>query len=161
MSIEQEQRKLVVKIAQSFISTPYHSHGRKKGIGVDCLTIIAEVFTEAGLVPPVEIPYYTPDFFKHQGSELYLNGLLRYTEETEERLPGNIILWKFGRCFSHAAIIVRWPQVVHAQFGRRVTMENIECAEWLVRMGEKRNQQRPTKIFSYWKKDELSTGIIR
>ena len=148
-----EQREHVAQVAMSYRGTPYHSHGRRKGIGVDCLTLLACVFEEAGLIREVKIPHYAPDFFKHQGAELYLNGLLEHTEETDELLPGNIILWKFGRCFSHAAIIVRWPQVVHAQYGRKVTMENIENAEWLVRMGEKRNEKRPTKIFSYWKKE--------
>lgn len=36
--IEQEERARFVATALSYVGTPYHHHGRLKGIGVDCAT---------------------------------------------------------------------------------------------------------------------------
>ena len=115
---EIEQRQRVVSVARSWLGTPYHSGGRKKGHGADCLTIIAEIFTEAGLVPRIEIPYYPHDWHLHHSAERYLEGLLKYTREIQgPPRPGDIALWKFGRGFSHGAIVIQWPQIIHAYAG--------------------------------------------
>jgi cell wall-associated NlpC family hydrolase len=150
---EVSDRARVVCIARSFLGTPYHSHGRKKGVGVDCLTLLAEVYTEAGLIEPVKLPHYAPDFFKHKGTELYLNGLLQYTAEVETGKPGDIVLWKYGRCFSHGAIVVDWPHIIHAHVGRSCMLESIDAAVWLKFIGENtpdHGKLRPMKIFSFW-----------
>ena len=34
-----------------------------------------------------------------------------------EPLPGDIVLYKFGRCFSHAGIVIAWPQIIHSYRG--------------------------------------------
>lgn len=153
-SIE-EQRALVVSTAHSFIGTPYHTGGRVKGTngGVDCLTVLAEVFTASGLVPRIEIPYYPPDWHLHKSVEKYLNGLLQYAHEIEgPPKPGDIALWKFGRCFSHGAIVIRWPQVMHAYVGSSCRYEDAETARWLKIIGEgkERGKPRPVRFFSIW-----------
>src|ERR1700733_1848357 len=111
-----EQRQRVVSVARSWLGTPYHTGGRVKGNqgGIDCLTLLAEVFAEAGLVDRVPIPYYPHDWHLHRDTERYLEGLLKYTHEIAgPPLPGDITLWKFGRCFSHGAVVTSWPQVIH------------------------------------------------
>ncbi len=67
--------------------------------------------------------------------------------------PGDIVLWKFGRCFSHGAIIVEWPTIIHAYVGQRCTLEN-GWADWLNTVGENTadiGQRRQRKFFSYWR----------
>jgi cell wall-associated NlpC family hydrolase len=150
---EHQERQRVVNIARTFIGTAYHPAGRKKGVGVDCLTLLAEVYAEAGLIEHVKLPHYAPDFFKHKGVELYLNGLLKYTAEVDHASPGDIALWKYGRCFSHGAIVVEWPNIIHAHVGRHCMLESVDAATWLKYIGEntpERGKLRPMKIFSYW-----------
>ena len=54
----ESQRAEVVRVARSFIGTPYHHMGRVKGAGVDCATLLAEVYYEAGVLKePVRIEY--------------------------------------------------------------------------------------------------------
>ena len=121
--MEHQERQRVVKVARSWLSTPYHSGARGKGQGIDCLTLLAEVFTEAGLVPRIPIPYYPHDWHLHKSVERYLDGLLKYTREIEgPPKPGDIALWKFGRCFSHGAVVIAWPQVIHAYVGSSVPL---------------------------------------
>lgn len=147
------ERQRVVSVARSWLGTPYHTGGRVKGPqgGIDCLTLLAEVFTEAGLVPRIPIPYYPADWHLHRSVERYLEGLLKYTLEIEgPPQPGDIALWKFGRCFSHGAIVIAWPQVIHAYVGSAVKYENAETAEWLKCIGEgsERGKPRPVRFFS-------------
>lgn len=144
-------RARVVSVARTWLGTPYHTGGRVKGVGVDCLTLLAEVFAEAGLVPPVEIPYYPGDWHLHRASERYLQGLTKYTHEIETPLPGDIALWKFGRCFSHGAIVIKWPIIIHAYVGRECTLEDVSKAKWLLYVGENKGGEgkpRPVRFFS-------------
>jgi hypothetical protein len=31
-------------------------------------------------------------------------------------LPGNVLIWRYGRTFSHGAIVSQWPMIIHASF---------------------------------------------
>ena len=155
MTISAENgRRNVISVARSWLGTPYHAGGRVKGAGVDCLTLLAEVYAEAGAVPYVDVPYYPHDWHLHRSEERYLNGLLRYAHEIDALPePGDIALWKFGRCFSHGAIVVEWPIIIHAYVGRACVMENAATATWLSHIGENANRQgkaRPMRFFSVW-----------
>lgn len=153
---EAEERACVVAAARTWLGTKYHHMGRVKGAGVDCLTLLAGVFEEAGLIPRVEIPYYPKDWHLHHSAERYLEGLMGYAHEIEgPPQPGDIALWKFGRTFSHGAIVVEWPQIIHAYIGQGCVLENAETAVWLAVIGENTGDQgkaRPRRFFSYWGK---------
>lgn len=147
------ERAKVVAAARSYLRTPYHAEGRIRGAGVDCLTLIALAYEEAGIVINAPVPHYSPTFMLHHSEEQYLQGLLKYAHEVETPLPGDIVIWKFGRCFSHAAIVIKWPEIIHAYVGSGVTLENAEHAMWLKFIGERREgsgQPRPRKFLSYW-----------
>jgi cell wall-associated NlpC family hydrolase len=152
--VEQAQRNRVVAVARTWLGTPYHTAARVKGGGADCLTLLVEVFEEAGLIRHLEIPHYPADWHLHRDAERYLNGLLEHTGEVDgPPLPGDIALWRFGRCYSHGAIVVQWPTVIHAYVGRGCVLEDAEAATWLTHVGEnteERGKPRPRRIFSYW-----------
>ena len=76
-----QRRAAVVEEARSWLGTPYHHMGRVKGVGCDCLTLLAAVYHAAGIVPEIEIPHYPPDWHLHRSAELYLEGLLTYARE--------------------------------------------------------------------------------
>jgi len=151
--MENAERRRVVEVAHEWLGTPYHTGGRVKGVGVDCLTLLAEVFQEAGVVGHVDIPYYPNDWHLHREAERYMNGLLQYTHEIPEPLPGDIALWKFGRCFSHGAIVVKWPVIIHAYVSQECTLEDASKARWLSTIGENtfaKGKLRPVRFFSVW-----------
>jgi NlpC/P60 family putative phage cell wall peptidase len=109
-----ERRLAVLRAAESWLGTPYHHMGRLKGVGCDCLTLLAEVYHEAGVIGPPDIPHYPPDWHLHRGVERYLDGLVRYASEVGTPRPGDVALFRFGRCFSHGAIVTEWPELIHA-----------------------------------------------
>jgi cell wall-associated NlpC family hydrolase len=110
------RRKAVVAEARSWLRTPYVHMGRRKGAGVDCATLLCEVFERARIVPHIELDWYPPDWYLHRDEERYLAMVARYAGAVVNRspLPGDIALYKYGRCVSHGAIVLNWPLVIHA-----------------------------------------------
>lgn len=109
-----ENQKAVVDEAKSWLGTPYHHAAGIKGVGVDCAYLLIEVFAKCGLVERFTPARYPMDWHFHKGDELYLGNVLKYAHEVDIPEPGDIALYKFGRCISHGAIIVDWPRVIHA-----------------------------------------------
>ena len=107
-------RTAVVKEAASWIGTPFHHAARVKEAGVDCLMLLAEVYERAGVSGRIEPPFYVPDWHLHRDAERYMQGLLRYARPTDAPAPGDIALFRFGRTFSHGAIVTCWPRLIHA-----------------------------------------------
>jgi cell wall-associated NlpC family hydrolase len=109
------RRSLVIAEAEAWLGTPYHHMGRVRGSGTDCLMLLAEVFASAGVIPRVEVRFYPQDWHLHRDAERYLDGLVRYAREIAgPPEPGDVAVFKFGRCFSHGAIVVCWPRLIHA-----------------------------------------------
>jgi len=110
-----ELRQAVVAEAQSWIGTPFHHAARVKGQGVDCLMLLAEVYERSGAAGHIEPPFYVPDWHLHRDAERYMEGLLQYASPIDgPPLPGDVALFRFGRTFSHGAIVTEWPRLIHA-----------------------------------------------
>ena len=112
---EAEARAAVVAEALTWEGTPYQGHARVKGVGVDCANLPAAVFEAVGLIPAVR-PRYTADWMMHRDEEQFLSFVLPHAREIAEAelAPGDLVLWRFGRTYSHAAIVIEPPIVLHA-----------------------------------------------
>jgi NlpC/P60 family putative phage cell wall peptidase len=119
---EIEQRAAVIAEARRWLGTPYHHMGRIRGVGVDCVMLLAEVYAAVGVLPEIAIGYYPQDWHMHRSEELYLDGLKKYSMRIDSPQPGDVAMFKFGRTESHGAIVVAWPQVIHALMGRGVEL---------------------------------------
>jgi NlpC/P60 family putative phage cell wall peptidase len=111
---EHIKRRAVINEAESWIGTPFHHAARVKGAGIDCLMLLAEVYERAGAAGHIDPPFYVPDWHLHRDAERYMEGLLRYATPIDSPEPGDIALFRFGRTFSHGAIVTEWPRLVHA-----------------------------------------------
>jgi cell wall-associated NlpC family hydrolase len=111
-----EDRLKVVAEALTWLNTPYHPQARIKGVGVDCAMLLAEVYPAAGITPPIEVGYYSPQFGLHREEEIFMNFIKQYGHEVaeEDALPGDCLLVKYGRCYSHGGILVDPLMIVHA-----------------------------------------------
>jgi len=117
MSREQKERAAVVAEAMTWCSTPYHHGARVKGAGVDCGQLPLAVFEAVGLIPPVDPGTYPHDWHMHQDEERYLAIVERFCDrlpDGAQPLPGDLALYRFGRCISHGAIVIEWPVVLHS-----------------------------------------------
>lgn len=119
-------REAVVAEARAWLGTPFHHHGQVKGAGVDCAQILIAVYRDAGLIPDIDVGHYPADWHLHRADERYLGWVRQYAQPTERPLPGDVALFRFGRCISHAGIVVEWPLVIHAYFGLGVVYADAE-----------------------------------
>jgi len=135
------ERHKVVAEARTWLSTPYHPHGRIKGAGVDCAMLPAEVYHACGLIPEVDPGHYPIDWHLHRGEERYMSTVLDHAEETKDRQTGNFVLFKWGRCFAHGAIIVKWPIIIHAFTGIGVLEQDATKGRF---------EDREHKVYTLW-----------
>lgn len=142
---EIEQRTAVVAEAMTWLKTPYHHNARVKGAGCDCAQFPAAVYEAAGLMDHVE-PIYPHDWHLHRSEELYLEWAAKVgaVEILPERAgPGDFIIWRFGRTFSHGAIFVDPPMIIHATAqAEMVTLDHWTHDEEL--------SSRPHRVFTFW-----------
>jgi len=128
-------RVAIVLGAESWLGTPYHAHARIRGRagGVDCINLLAEVYGTLLLVPLDACPsYYPVDWHLHHTTELYLDGVAKYAREFDgPPLAGDVVLFKTGRAFGHAAIVTDWPNGIHASSKDRVVTRADLMQDWL------------------------------
>lgn len=141
MNDEHTQRHAVVSVARSWLGTPYHPNARLKGIGCDCGTLLAEVFPEAGVIPWIELDDYPPDWHLNRSEEKYLGYVRRFASEVIEPDVGDVLVWKFGRCFSHGGIYIGDGLMIHSHLGVGCEISRIDSEELL---------GRDRLVFSFW-----------
>ncbi|MBV8060001.1 MAG: C40 family peptidase [Alphaproteobacteria bacterium] len=125
----EEMRADVVRVARSWVGTPYLHRGRIKGVGTDCGMSLIEIFAEAGVIESFDPGEYPSDWMLHREEERYLGIVERFTSRrmVDNPLPGDIALFKFGRCISHGGVLVEDGMLVHAYAPSRcVVLDEIE-----------------------------------
>lgn len=110
--------------ALTWLGTPYHHQGRVKGVGVDCGTLICEVYEKVGLMDYLDPRPYPPDWHMHQMGEQYLEHIKSVCFEVNEPQPGDIVLYKIGKCVSHGAIVIEWPTIIHSYINLGVIIQD-------------------------------------
>ena len=147
---EQAQREAVIAEAKTWLKTPHHNGARLKGIGVDCGQFPLGVLENAGIIPHVETERYSHMFHLSQGREWYLEYCQSLgTELPKGQLPqkGDFALYKVGRVFSHGAIVLAWPIIIHSYVGVGVTIDHGDQG-WMAK--NKDGSPRLVKFFTLW-----------
>jgi len=142
---EDEGRAKIIECAMSWLGTPFHDDASVKGVGVDCAQFVAAVFMEAGVCPVFEIPRYTSQWFMHRSEEKLQDFVLQFGHEIAEAdvKPGDLVLYKIGRAYAHAAIVVDWPnEIIHAHMPVRMVTRAMPR--------EADVRDKPVKFFSLW-----------
>lgn len=122
MSLSAEKRAEIVRAAKDWLGTPYHHHARIKHGGVDCAMFPLAVYQECGVLPPdFTPPDYSMQWHLHRSEELYLQTIEPFVKDktgmavwSNPPLPADFVVFKFGRAFSHGAIVIDWPIIIHS-----------------------------------------------
>lgn len=157
-SEEGDQRAAVVAAARAWLGTPYHHRAMVRGAGADCATLLVAAFTDAGLVSGVTLPPYSIQWNINADDEVYLRtigGFLHPVTSPPDRppLPGDVVMWKFGRTVAHGAIVTQWPEVIHALSEVGVLLDDAVANRQLSTIGAPEahaGRPRPRFFFSYW-----------
>jgi len=112
-----EDRARIVEEAKSWIGTPYRGWSCIKGPkgGTDCGQFLYGVFRACGLLPAVDLPKdYSLQISQHRASSEYLDLVDKYFRDIPESevQPGDLVVYKIGHAYAHAAIVVNWPGYV-------------------------------------------------
>jgi cell wall-associated NlpC family hydrolase len=115
MMSEGQMRRAIVAEALTWELTPYHPNARLKGVGVDCAQLPVGVYSACGCMPEIN-PTYSQQWMLHRDEEIYLDEIRRYSREIPvgKVRAGDLMVWKFGRTYSHSAIVIKPPIVLHA-----------------------------------------------
>ena len=118
-----EARRAVIAEAETWLTTPFHHEARVRGVGVDCGQLLIAVYGALGYMPAdYKLAHYPADFAQHRGEEWYLGIVESFARRVEAPLPGDVVLFKWGRSFSHGGIVVAWPEIIHAWIFTRNVM---------------------------------------
>jgi len=128
-------REKIVAEAKSWIGTPYHNCADVKGVGCDCGMLLVRVFVDLRIVEAFDPRPYAHDWHLHRGEERYLEALLSRAVKVETPKPGDVMLFRVGRCYSHGAIVSRSEPltVVHASFPAGVVLEEVVAQNAMMR----------------------------
>ena len=145
---EAEERAAVVAETRSWIGTPYVPGADVKGAGVDCGMLLIKVFQATGHMDPTFDPRpYPMQWHFHQVAEKYLGYIEIFSHPLPEGVdpsPGDIVLFKFGKCFSHGAIVTEWPHAIHAMRPLKVGTINVLNTPKMARLER--------RLFTVWPK---------
>lgn len=122
-----DARSRIVAEARKWLGTPYHHRGRVLGHGCDCAQLVAASYASAGIIPYIEPQVYPKDWHLHRGEERYITEVEKYlvrVDDDERSIddrprsllcePGDVLMFRMGRTFSHSAIVTDWPYIIHA-----------------------------------------------
>lgn len=132
-------REAVVSEAKKWLGARWQHGVCLPYIATDCGQILMSIYANIGLIEKTAIDYYPRDWSLHRSEERYLAVVTRYAHEVTEPNLGDIAVWKVGRTFSHGAIVVNWPQIIHADIKEGVVLANVQYG---------RLAQREVRFFS-------------
>jgi cell wall-associated NlpC family hydrolase len=152
--LAQQQRDAVLIEATSWIGTPYHHEAFVKGAGVDCAFFLICCYHAAGVIPWIDPRPYPRDWHFHRDAERYLGWVERYCDQVEVPEPGDLVVFQYGRTFSHGAIVVKWPLMLHSYVNLGVGYADGERGEFAVTRDDR---QRRKLFYSPWRVVQPST----
>ncbi len=115
---EQLERAAVIAEARSWLGTPWRHQANIKGQAVDCAMSLIEWFHRPGVIEWFDPRPYPRSWFVHQDEERFLNTIVEHFHCGEiapaDARPGDLILYKIGRCYAHGTLVVGPQLVIHA-----------------------------------------------
>ncbi|ACB96297.1 hypothetical protein [Beijerinckia indica] len=152
---EETERALIVSEARRWIGTPYHQCADVLGAGVDCGMLLVRVFVDTGLCVPFDPRPYASDWHLHRSEERYLGFVFDRCREVDVPGPGDIVVFKYGRCYAHGGIITKTDPLtfVHAYSLARAVIE-----ERLGQNAQLDQAKRSRRFFSYWASEDKETS---
>jgi NlpC/P60 family putative phage cell wall peptidase len=160
-AIEAQQRQAVIAEARTWLGTPFHNGAKIKGAGVDCAMLIEAVFVAVGIIEETYPGRYSSQWHLHRDEERYLAWANHLAVEVDRPQPGDVAIWKFGRCYSHAGLIIDSERVLHAYADNHaVEIDLLRMGALSVRPTAKGTEPRPVKYFDVFARRRLSASAI-
>lgn len=127
-------------VALTYIGTPHINGGNVKGAGLDCCTLITNIYKECyGVEIEVEFGYSADWFCKQNCDEQLLPYLEKYFDRVQDIKPGDIISYKWGRSdYAHLSMYLEPNTVVHCQADIGVEITDLDNPYFFYANGKSR-----------------------
>lgn len=114
----------IVAEAQTWLGTPHVNMAKVKGVGVDCGMLLIGVLEGARIIKTdtINIAPYSNMWHLSHSEEWFLRYVQKYCNEVTDLQIGDFLLYKYGRCISHAAIYIGQDKVIHALIDQGVVI---------------------------------------
>lgn len=116
---EAKGRAAIVREALTWIGTPFRDCADVKGRNgaVDCAMLLVRCYVDTGRIAPFDPRPYPPRWHLHRDEERFL-GFIEKLGGVRIDKPklADIVVFQFGRCFSHGGVIVNATDVVHSYY---------------------------------------------
>ena len=147
---ESAQRSMIAAQARLWIGTPHAEGGDILGVGVDCGMLLVRCFVDTGLSERFDPRPYPPDWMMHSDGERYLSFMSDLCGVVDSPGIGDIVLFRFGRCYAHGGIVVSLNpvRIVHACARRGLVIE-----ETLQENDDLMKPIRHPLFYSFWQED--------
>lgn len=121
------RRLKAIEEAKTWMGTPFIHQGAIKGArgGVGCGTLLIAAYGAAGVAVPTlsDVGLFPSDWHCNTTEERYLNILTAYDfKPVENPLPGDTAIFRTAtsKVWSHSALVIEWPIVIHVMWRREV-----------------------------------------
>lgn len=137
-----DERAAVIEEARRWLGTPFHMNAAVMGAGIDCARLLCATYGSVGIPVPEKLKHWPVQWALHTDQEAYLAELVQFAHEIESPQAADIAMFRVGRVFSHAAIVITWPtEVIHSYWRGGVEI----CDASKVPLA-----RRPVRFFSPW-----------
>jgi NlpC/P60 family putative phage cell wall peptidase len=114
----------IIAEARSWIGTRWMHGTALKGVATDCIGFIASLAITFGWIPQnYKMPKYKQDWALHNSESIMMAEIAKFGREIPLGSPleiGDVLLFKYGRCASHAGIYIGDNRMVHAHIRNQV-----------------------------------------
>ncbi len=152
---EAQRRQKFVDEALTWVGTPFRDCADVKGPNgaVDCAMLLTRSAVDSGLLPAFDPRPYSPRAMLHSTEERSEKSFLKIlasmgAREVEVPRVGDVLVYLFGRMFSHGAVLVNGDEVCHAYAAAGMCLVS-RRDEDLLRMIDK-GLRRPVRCFDLW-----------
>ena len=150
-------RAAAIAEAHEWIGTPFANGAKIKGAGVDCAMLLEAVFLAVGVIGESYPGRYSSQWHLHRDEERYLAWANHLAIEVSRPQAGDVGLWQFGRCYSHAGLFVDVTpgaeHIIHAWcLAERVKCDPVRMARLSMMPSAKGPVPRPVKYFDVFAK---------
>ncbi|SJM96011.1 hypothetical protein [Crenothrix polyspora] len=128
-----DKRQHIVDEAKKWLGARWHHAACVPYVAADCGQILIAIYAASGLIERPTVGSYPRDWAMHRDEERYLAVVEQYAHRVEQPLPGDIAVWRCGRSFSHGAIVIAWPLIIHADVVEGVVYADASCGQLSVR----------------------------
>lgn len=138
--------------ARAWLGTPHVNMAKVKGVGVDCGMLLIGVLEGAQIIKPdtISVAPYSNMWHLSHSEEWFLRYVQKYCDEVTDLQIGDFLLYKYGRCISHAAVYIGQDRVIHALVNQGVIVTEMSDVMFCDHRGQSR-----LKYIYRWREDTV------